>query len=82
MKNSIENFILKNYRILFHIIGNCVYFFILYLILLKDLTGGELYGFLFVYVVLSYFVQEYAIKSTGLDKAVEEAIEEKRRLNK
>lgn len=82
MKNSIENFILKNYRILFHIVGNCVSSIILYITLFKDLTGDEFYGFLAVFVIISYFANEYAIKSTGLDKAVEEALEEKRRLNK
>ena len=81
MKNSIENFILKNYRILFHIIGNCVSSVILYITLFKDLTNDEFYWYLAVFVMISYFVNEFSIKYTGLDKAVEETIEEKRKLN-
>lgn len=78
MKKTIGNFIINNYRILFHILGNCVSSVILYITLFKDLTGDEFYGFLAVFVMISYFVNEYAIKSTGLDKL----FEEKRRLNK
>lgn len=74
MKNSIETFILNNYRVLFHILGNVVYFGIIYLILLKDLTGSEFTIFLSLFIASSYFVQEYAIKSSGLEELM---IEEK-----
>jgi hypothetical protein len=72
MKNSIETFILNNYRVLFHILGNAVYFGIIYLIILKDLTGSEFTFFLSLYIASSYFVQEYAIKSSGLDELIKE----------
>lgn len=72
MKNSIETFILNNFRVLFHILGNAVYFGIIYLIILKDLTGSELIFFLSLYIASSYFVQEYAIKSSGLDELMKE----------
>lgn len=80
MKNSIEKFILNNYRILFHLIGNIIYFTIIYLIFLRNTTGSEFVIFLSIFIALSYFVQEYAIKSSGLDKLIEE--EKESRLNK
>jgi hypothetical protein len=72
MKNSIETFILNNFRVLFHILGNVVYFGVIYLIILKDLTGSEFTFFLSLYIASSYFVQEYAIKSSGLEELMKE----------
>jgi len=80
MKNSIEKIILNHYRVLFHLIGNCVYFGIIYLIFLKNLTGSEFVVFLSIFIASSYFVQEYAIKSSGLEDLINE--EKKSRLNK
>lgn len=67
-RKNMKKFLVVNYKYIYHIFGNILFYFILWLILLKNMSYGNMLLTSLLVLPISYYVNEDALESSGLNK--------------
>lgn len=63
-----KKFLIVNYKFLYHIVGNILFYFIIWLIFLKNLSVSNMLLTSLILLPISYYINEDALESSGLNK--------------
>ncbi len=63
-----KKFLVVNYKLLYHIVGNILFYFIIWLIFLKNLSVSNMLLISLIVLPISYYINEDALESSGLNK--------------
>lgn len=78
---TLKNAFINNYRIIFHIFGTGIMFFITQLFGFHELVelGGTSIVFQLIFIIGSYKINQYALEKSGMNQIIQE---EKESMNK
>lgn len=63
-----KKFLVVNYKYVYHILGNILFYLIIWLIFLKNLSVSNMLLISLIVLPISYYINEEALESSGLNK--------------
>ncbi len=63
-----KKFLVVNYKYVYHILGNILFYLIIWLIFLKNLSVSNMLLISLIVLPISYYINEEAIENSGLNK--------------